>query len=216
MRVSSKRVFLARNAYRVLQTKKKGRGVFVCKMMKKGTVIGDYLGKLIRYEKVSVEDYPFLMYFSDKMGLVADKNRDGVHLLNHSCDPNCLMVPYKGHILFATIRDIKPGEELTASYMYHPDACKRCNHECFCGSANCVKTMHTPKVKYRKYRAYFEQEKAKTKSEVKTSGNYLLPLNNYPTKVTTLQNLKQHPSCLPVPCVLCDARSLHKSLEDHS
>jgi len=167
----------------VLQTEKKGRGVFICKKIERGSVVGDYLGKLVRYEEVNVGDYPFLMYFTDKIGLVADKNQQGVHLLNHSCNPNCSMAPYKGHILFVAIRDIKPGEELTASYMFHPDICKECSHVCFCGSANCLKTMHTQKAKYRKWRAYFEREKAKMGCEISTSGNYLLPLDCYPKKV---------------------------------
>lgn len=143
---------IPKSYWQVLGTGKKGRGVFAVKKIKKGTLIGDYLGKLVRYEEIDEADYPYLMYFNDQRGIVADKNQVGVHLLNHSCDPNCSMQPTRKYMSFVATKNINPGEELTISYKYPPqDFCTNCSHECFCGSANCLGTMHTLKEEYERW-----------------------------------------------------------------
>ncbi len=138
--------FIQQDYFEILQTKGKGRGVFALKPIKSGTVIGEYSGKRLPYYKIDPHDYEYLMYFTDEVGIVADKTQIGVHLLNHSCEPNCTMEITKKAVKFATISNIQPGEELTISYRYPPqDTCIKCNHKCFCGSSECLGTMHTPK-----------------------------------------------------------------------
>ncbi|TSC90439.1 MAG: hypothetical protein G01um10145_111 [Microgenomates group bacterium Gr01-1014_5] len=140
---------IPRSSFEILQTKGKGRGVFALQSIKSGTVIGEYSGKYLPYHKVDPQNYEYLMYLTDEVGIVADKTQIGVHLLNHSCDPNCTMDITKKVVKFVTICDIQPGEELTISYRYpQQDTCSKCEHKCFCGSPKCLGTMHTPKDVY--------------------------------------------------------------------
>jgi SET domain-containing protein len=143
---------IPKDYFEIQETKDKGRGVFALQTIKAGTLIGVYSGKLIAYEKVPEEDYPYLMYFNDRKGLVADKDKVGVHLLNHSCKPNCEMSP-DNPLEFIATSDIKHGYELTISYMFPPqDECDNCTHQCFCGDNECLGTMHTPRKDYEKWK----------------------------------------------------------------
>lgn len=146
-----------KESWEIKKTKRKGRGVFALRKIKKGTVIGEYSGKLMPYHEVNPTDYPYLMYFNDEKGIVADKNKVGVHLLNHSCDPNCLMRSTKSSMCFVAKRDIEIGEELMVSYMYPPqETCTNCQHKCFCGSSTCLGTMHTMKDEYDAWQEFLK------------------------------------------------------------
>lgn len=139
--------FIPQDSYEIKQTKKKGRGIFASIKIKSGTIIGTYSGKILSYEEIDPKDYEYLMYLNDEVGIVADKDKIGVHLLNHSCQPNCAMQISTGNTTFVAIKDVNPQEELTISYRYpSQDTCTDCNHKCFCESPNCLKTMHSPLV----------------------------------------------------------------------
>lgn len=135
--------YIPADSYEIKQTKKKGRGVFATKIIPKGTIIGEYKGSVMPYEQVQNEDYDFLMYLDDVNGVVADRNEVGVHLMNHSCDPNCTMDIPDNPLIFIAIKDIQPNEELTINYRYpSKDGCQNCTHNCFCESPNCKGTIH--------------------------------------------------------------------------
>ena len=58
---------------------------------------------------------------------------------NHCCDPNCESEEIDGHIYISTLRPIQAGEELTYEYnLYDSDDD---DQDCYCGTANCRKTM---------------------------------------------------------------------------
>lgn len=171
---------ILQDTYVVKQTKKKGRGVFATKNILNGTIIGDYLGNTVPYEEIKHEEVDFMMFFTDTHGIIPDRKKDDIYLLNHSCNPNCFMYPYKGHMLFVAIRNIKPKEELTISYLYPPqDCCEDCDHKCLCNDKNCLKTMHTPKDLYEKWQKFKQKEESQTKKIVVTNGK-LQPLEKYP------------------------------------
>ena len=54
---------------------------------------------------------------------------------NHSCEPNCEAVNYRGQIWFVAVRDIEPGEELTFDYGYALESAL--DHPCHCGTPSC-------------------------------------------------------------------------------
>ncbi len=56
--------------------------------------------------------------------------------INHSCHPNCEAHLIHGHIWIVALRDVKKGEELSYNYGYGFDDYHE--HECRCGSHNCV------------------------------------------------------------------------------
>src|SRR5271156_946613 len=104
--------------YRVKQLKRRGRGVFVLHDIEPGTVIGDYLGKIVKpysnnEKKHGLYDMQCGLYYD----VVADPKKVGVHFINHSCANNVEMYPYHGgHVLFVAIRKIFKGEELGINY----------------------------------------------------------------------------------------------------
>ncbi len=58
----------------------------------------------------------------------------GAEIINHSCEPNLVSRVMKGHVLYMSLRDIRPGEELTVSYNFSKDIERT---ECSCGAKNC-------------------------------------------------------------------------------
>lgn len=177
---------ISRDSWQVSKTKEKGLGVFAKKEIKAGTVIGDYLGKVIETRLYDLEKDKkglFLMYYTDKASIYPDLKKQGTHLLNHSCSPNCWMYIHYGHTLFFAIRDILPGEEITISYLLKPkDNCDACTHNCNCGNKFCSGTMHPSKANYKKWRR-FQNNQKKTKPQPVVFGKNLPKLNNYPKTI---------------------------------
>ena len=71
----------------------------------------------------------------------------GAEIINHCCEPNLVSRIMKGHILYMSLRAIKPGEELTIDYHFDPATD---NTPCACGAAKCRGTMELPKEKKAK------------------------------------------------------------------
>lgn len=176
---------LADNYWQIKATKEKGLGVFTKKEIKTGTVIGDYLGKVIKtaeYDLDKDKDGLYLMYLTDHACIYPNLNKPGIHLLNHSCSPNCWIYTYYGHTLFFTLRKIDTGEELTISYLLSPkdETCKPCTHACRCNSKFCTGSMHLPKDKYEKWQKFQNNQKRKTKKINFVFGKNLPKLSSYP------------------------------------
>lgn len=173
-----------KNFWEVKKTQKKGLGVFAKKKIKAGTVIGDYLGKVIK-----ITDYDFdrdkaglyVMFYTDDALIFPDLAKPGIHLLNHSCNPNCFISVYQSHTLFFALRDINPHEELTISYQLAPkENCNPCTHICKCESKNCTGSMHLTEEKYQAWQK-FQDEQKKNMAKPKVVFNKSLPrLKNYP------------------------------------
>lgn len=182
---------LPQDYWEIKKTKKKGRGIFAKKDINAGTVIGDYIGKVIKTaeEDTYEEDGLYLMYYHDYASLYPpDINAAGVHLINHDCAPNTWMYTYQGHTLFFAIRHIFAGEEITVSYLLSPDeACDPCTHQCHCENIICTQTMHLSKERYDKWNEVNEEQTAKTKRKRIRYGKELPQLDAYP------QTIPDHP-----------------------
>ena len=167
---------------------KKGKGIFATKPLEAGVIIGDYTGKVIPMadeNDYGKDEHLYLMYYSDEALIYPDLIAPGIHLLNHSCTPNCWMYTYKGHTLFFTLRKIFPGEELTVSYLLSPldKNCKNCTHSCDCREAICFQSMHLSEARYEKWSYFHEKEENKTKSEKVEMYKTLPPLSKYPKNI---------------------------------
>ncbi|MDO8638232.1 MAG: SET domain-containing protein [Candidatus Daviesbacteria bacterium] len=179
-------MFLLKEDYwKIKKTKEKGYGVFAKKEINAGTIIGDYLGKVIKIAQYDLENDKnglYLMYFTDEASIYPNLKEPGIHLLNHSCAPNCWIYTYFGHTLFFALRKIKPGEELTISYLLSPkgESCKPCPHTCKCGSRFCTRTMHLSEDKYGRWQKFQNEEKKKTKKIKAVFGKNLPKLFSYP------------------------------------
>lgn len=63
----------------------------------------------------------------------------GAEYINHSCEPNLGARIVKGHILYYSLRDIQPGEELTVDYHFDKKVERVI---CKCGAAKCRGTIN--------------------------------------------------------------------------
>jgi SET domain-containing protein len=178
-------LLLPKDSWEVRESGNKGRGIFTKKTIVPGTIIGDYIGKMIkaseedRYEK---KGHFYLMYYSDYATIFPDPTKPGIHLLNHSCTPNTWMYTYRGHTLYFALRTIFPGEELTVSYLLSPQDkdCNPCTHLCHCDSIICYTTMHLSQKRYDAWITYHDKEAEKTKREPIRYGEALALLDDYP------------------------------------
>ena len=188
-------MFLLKKYYwEVKETKSKGRGVFARKPISAGTLIGDYVGKLVHLKDVDFDKEKgnlYLMYYNDTTGIYPSLRKPGIHLLNHSCSPNCWIIKFKRHTLVFALKNIKKREELTISYLLPPkNICKPCPHICHCQSKRCTKTMHLTEGGYKKWQDFQDKEKKKEDLIRIKNGNKLKPLLNYPKTISKSYILK--------------------------
>lgn len=181
-------MFLLPDVYwQICQTNEKGRGVFAKQYIFSGTVIGDYLGKVISLADYSLdlEQGMYLMAFGSTSFIYPDMSEPGIYLVNHSCRPNAWIYIYKGHTLFFALRDITPGEEITILYLLSPkdETCDPCIHICKCGGKQCRGTMHLSQKAYRRWRKFIDEEKNTTKMAPYRIGAKLPKLLQYPKKI---------------------------------
>lgn len=178
-------ILIPTSQWRIKHNKKTGRGIFAEKIIAPGTVIGDYLGKIIHpREDIEKNLGLYTMWHSAVATILADKNKVGIHFINHSCAPNLGMRLNQGHMLFFALRKIFTGEELTACYYYDADDCGEVScakHNCYCGSPVCRGTLHTPPRLLKKWLAW-EKESIKTFINHLPApyGAELKPLRKYP------------------------------------
>lgn len=130
------------STYTIRHTKKKGRGVFAQKRITGGTVIGDYLGTILPDSEEEANPELYAMYRTPTEVIVPDGAPHDTAFLNHSCEPNCAMYPYRGHIIFFALRTIFPREELTFNYLLHAAYGEANYYVCHCGAATCRGTWY--------------------------------------------------------------------------
>lgn len=139
---------LTKDYYQIKKTKRKGSGVFARRHIPAGTIIGDYLGRVITDKEAQALEnkngqncYSFEYIGDDVSIFPVDIKVPGVHLINHSCGANCSVFDYQGHNLYFALRHIFPGEELTSDYEFDPEADGKISY-CFCESPFCRGTMY--------------------------------------------------------------------------
>lgn len=148
---------LPADSWEIKKITKKGRGVFAKKDIEAGTIIGDYLGKILSDDAEEKENEGFYeMYYTENTSIWPDPKSPGIHLINHSCEPNSFMYTYQGHTLYFATRKIFTDEEITVSYCLAPidKDCDPCEDICHCGSEICTGTMHSNQERYDKWRAF--------------------------------------------------------------
>jgi hypothetical protein len=185
---------IPKSDYVVKNSKKKGRGVFATRDLEAGTVLGDYLGTIIKSDSNDeLKNGLYDMRGGEKYDILANPKDDGIHLINHACTNNCDAYPYKGHILYVAIRKIFKGEEILVNYgLGVADErnifCKL--HACHCGSKICRGTMHDAENEYDEWYEAWEkllkQNFGKWYNKVPEKyGEKLQTLILYPTSINT-------------------------------
>lgn len=160
--------------YKIKNVKKKGRGVFAMRDIEVGTVIGDYVGTIMRpQDENERKNGLYTMSAGERFDILGDPKVKGVHLINHSCANNCDTYPYRGHILLIATRKIFKGEEFTINYsLYGPEEKKTtcAEHTCYCGSRFCTGTMHSPASIFDGWEAFVRKQFGSAYNRV--PGNY--------------------------------------------
>jgi len=185
-------ILLPHDYWEIKKVPKKGKGLFAKKDIEAGTVIGDYLGLVIRAEaedEYDKEDHFYLMYYHDKASIYPDVKKPGIHIINYSCTPNVWMYTYKGHALYFALRHIFAGEELNVNYLLEPqdNSCSPCTHLCHCGSVICTGTMHMTAEKYDAWDELNHEISKRTKTDRVFYGKNLPQLSTYP------ESIEDHP-----------------------
>ena len=182
-------ILLPETHWWVKKTKTKGRGIFAKKIISKGTVIGDYIGTIVRTKDVDLTNEAknmYLMYYHDQASILPDLSKPGIHLINHSCSPNAWVYTLKRHTLVFALKDISPNEEITIDYLIAPKSkfCNPCTHECKCGSIKCRKSFHLAEMEFEKWRTFQDATIKSDRRERIRYGSTLKLLSNYPKKIS--------------------------------
>lgn len=136
----------------IQKTRNKGYGVFAGIYFPEGSYICEYAGEVIGHVEaqkrlVDPECTKYLMLVREHwentvMETYVDAFKFGNigRYLNHSCDPNCVVIPVRiGRLIpmlcFFTCKPVAIGEELT--YFYCPESSVRSNMRCYCGALRC-------------------------------------------------------------------------------
>jgi uncharacterized protein len=117
-------------------------GVYAEERIPAGRKVIEYTGERIsRRETKRRAERPLNYLFTlDKYWcLDGSVGGSGAEFINHSCDPNIRAMVLKGHILYMSKREIRPGEELTVDYNFSKDVDKV---PCRCGVAGCRGTIN--------------------------------------------------------------------------
>lgn len=115
-----------------------GLGAIAKAPHKAGDMVIEYVGELIRPSVADVRERTlynrmvgcgtYIFGLSESACVDATRSGNMAHLLNHSCNPNCISrtitvrSPATGelqdHVIIFAKRDLQPGEELTYDYRY--------------------------------------------------------------------------------------------------
>ena len=125
----------------IRETSQRGRGMFATQLIPEGEVVIIWGGTYVNKEGAdhARQEGKLVMQFDEDLFSVEDRGESDAYFINHSCDPNVWM---RNSFTLETMRDIIPGEELTADYViWETDESKVCSWECHCGSPTCRHTI---------------------------------------------------------------------------
>jgi len=110
----------------------------------------EYTGvRLNRKQAAAIEsgEYTYLFAIDSYWTLDGAQGGSGAEIINHSCEPNLVSRVMKGHILYISLRDVAPGEELTIDYNFSD---LKEMTPCSCGAPTCRGTIEKRKIPKKK------------------------------------------------------------------
>jgi SET domain-containing protein len=118
------------------------RGVYALERIPARRKVIEYTGERISRRETKRRGQGSLTYLftlDDYWTIDGAVGGSGAEIINHSCDPNLYSCIMRGHILYLSQREIRPGEELTMDYRFS-DKIKKVR--CRCGSSVCRGTIN--------------------------------------------------------------------------
>lgn len=116
-------------------------GVYAGEPIPAGRKVIEYTGERLNRYQAKRRDrgtYTYLFAVDNYWTLDGAVGGSGAEIINHSCEPNLISRVMKGHVLYMSLREIKPGEELTIDYNFS-DTGERT--PCSCQAKNCRGTI---------------------------------------------------------------------------
>lgn len=106
--------------FKVKRSRIHGKGLFARSGIPARRKMGELSGEVITQAEARrrARKYGSIMIVELGDGTAIDATLRGNHFryVNHSCSPNAYMRVFNGRLEFYTLREIKPGEELTCNY----------------------------------------------------------------------------------------------------
>ena len=127
-------------------------GVYALERIPRNRKVIEYTGERVNRleaKRRGEGEYTYLFSLDAYWTLDGAHGGSGAEIINHSCEPNLISRVMKGHVLYMSLREIRPGEELTIDYNFEPNTGRT---PCACGTPNCrgviqkVKRKHTPRL----------------------------------------------------------------------
>lgn len=114
-----------------------GKGLFAVERIAKESCIIEYTGVLVPEDRVDKINSKYLFEISKNKTINGNVPSNIARYINHSCRPNCESGGPKDKIFISSIKNIKPGEELTYDYGEEYFEEYLSNGRCLC--AKCAK-----------------------------------------------------------------------------
>jgi SET domain-containing protein len=113
-------------------------GVYAEEWIPKNRKVIEYTGLKLNRRQAKYTDHTYLFTLDNYWSIDGARGGSGAEIINHSCEPNLESRILKGHILYMSLREIQPGEELLVDYNFSNDTDRM---PCTCGAANCRGTI---------------------------------------------------------------------------
>jgi SET domain-containing protein len=118
-------------------------GIYAREFIPAGRKVIEYTGERINRRetkrRAEASELIYLFTLDPYWTLDGSVGGSGAQFINHSCEPNLVARILRGHILYMSLRDIRPNEELTVDYHFDK---KVERVACRCGSAKCRGTIN--------------------------------------------------------------------------
>ncbi len=118
----------------------KGRGVFAVARIEPGELVWDYSGEERWISDIPEEFWPYTFQVDYDRYVLPEKGSVGWYL-NHSCEPNCVIL---GRTRVVALSAIEPGAEVTFDYSTNV-GWDGFIMECSCGSQACRRVVRSYK-----------------------------------------------------------------------
>src|SRR5207244_11746216 len=117
-------------------------GIYAEEFIPANRKVIEYTGERVNRREAKLRgsgDYTYLFTLDKYWTLDGSVGGSGAEIINHSCEPNLISRVMKGHILYLSLREIRPGEELLIDYHFPKHVEKVA---CRCGAAACRGTIN--------------------------------------------------------------------------
>jgi SET domain-containing protein len=112
---SPKTTSSSRRPFRVGRAKT-GLGLFATKLIRKGSFIVRYTGRMLPNKIADELDTKYLFEVNARWTVDGSSRKNVARYVNHSCRPNAEADVKKRKILITAIKTINPGDEITYNY----------------------------------------------------------------------------------------------------